>query len=59
MAESNLRRSINIYGNGLDLFSAFWHRPLAMVILLLTVAMVAYPFIAAFLQKRKGRANNG
>lgn len=59
MAESNLRRSINIYGNGLDLFSAFWHRPLAMVILLLTVAMVAYPFIAAFLQKRKGKVDNG
>ena len=53
MAESNLRRSINIYGSGFDLFSAFFQRPLAMVILLLTVAMMVYPLIGYFLKKKK------
>lgn len=53
MAESNLRRSINIYGSGLDLMSAFWHRPLAMIILLVTVAMIFYPLLSLFLNRRK------
>lgn len=59
MAESNLRRSINIYGGGFDLFSAFYHRPLALVILALTVAMVVYPIVTSLIQKRKGKSNNG
>ncbi|MCC8190024.1 MAG: tripartite tricarboxylate transporter permease [Planctomycetes bacterium] len=59
MAESNLRRSITIYGSGTDLFSAFWQRPLAMAILLVTVAMVVYPLAAAILKKRKGETDNG
>ena len=53
MAESNLRRSINIYGSGFDLLSAFWQRPLAMGILLLTIGMIVYPLITSFINKRK------
>ena len=53
MAESNLRRSINIYGSGFDLLSAFWQRPLAMAILLLTIGMIVYPIIISLMKKRK------
>ncbi len=55
LAESNLRRSINIYGSGLDLLTAFWQRPLAMAILILLVVMIFMPlFKRVYYRLRRG-----
>jgi putative tricarboxylic transport membrane protein len=43
LAESNLRRSITIYGNGMNLLKAYAHRPIALGILALTLLLLAYP----------------
>ncbi|CAK7006555.1 MAG: hypothetical protein DELT_00261 [Desulfovibrio sp.] len=53
LMESNLRRSFNIYGDGFEVFSAFIHRPLAVVIALLTVLLFLYPLLKGFVSRKK------
>jgi putative tricarboxylic transport membrane protein len=45
LAESNLRRSITIYGGGMGLLEAYLHRPIALAILILTLVLLLYPAI--------------
>ncbi len=53
LMESNLRRSFNIYGHGFDLFSAFYHRPLAVVIFGMTVLLFFYPLFMRYVLKKE------
>lgn len=45
IAETNLRRSVCLYGGGVSLLNAFLSRPIALGILILTIILLVYPFI--------------
>jgi putative tricarboxylic transport membrane protein len=53
LMESNLRRSITIYGGGLNLLEAYGQRPISLGILILTLALLLYPAIKSISSKTK------
>jgi putative tricarboxylic transport membrane protein len=53
LAESNLRRSITIYGGGMRLLEAYLQRPIALGILVLTAVLLAYPAIHHLMAREK------
>lgn len=56
LMESNLRRSLSIYGDWSELFTAFFQRPVAMIIVAITLLLFLNPLIKKFLVRRKARA---
>lgn len=59
LMESNLRRSLSIYGDWSELFSVFFQRPVAMIIVAVTLILFLNPLIKTFLRTRKAKRAAG